>query len=185
MGNDLKIQNMLHGLRPVSFFQRVFSSVTPLMTVNEFIDLVKREHQSDILAQTKFSPNVSPQPSTALNLLSNPVNSSIVSSVNPWADLDNFKKQILDGMESLKKVMREEIRKEVRAELERDHSFGSGENVKRFDNWRTEDGKPICHHCTEVGHIARYCLWRGRTPPPKRRKVPSIENASSASGSSS
>lgn len=192
MADDLKIQNMLHGLRPASFFQRVFSSVTPLMTVNDFIGLVKREHQSDILAQAKSDPPVAGT-STALNLLSHPTAPSNAPPTGPWADLDVFKKQMLEGMESLKKVMKEEIRKEVRTELGRERKratnanavepAGSGERAPK--NLRTEDGRPICNHCTGEGHIHRYCYYRGRTPPPKRRKLPAIQDAPSTSGGSS
>lgn len=82
------IQNMLQGL-PASLFQRVFSSVTPFMTVNDFIGLVKREHQLAILAQAESDPPVAGT-STALNLLSRP---TAPSNKPPAGPSDDFSKK--------------------------------------------------------------------------------------------
>ena len=90
---------------------------------------------------------VSAVPNSATN---NTVSASM-HAINPHADLQNFKNDIIAA---------------IKIRLRDAHRSSQSSNQTKFRppgarvrgrNLRTTDGCPICNICNQVGHIARYC----------------------------
>ena len=89
--------------------------------------------------------------SAAPNPATNNTVSAPMHSINPPADLQNFKHDIIAAIQTgLKDAHRS-------SQNSNQTKFMPPGALVRGRNLRTNDGRPICNICNRVGHVARYC----------------------------